>query len=274
MQKSIGDERMNFKDQNNKSGLEVFKADVLQDLDLMLTKLINSSESNEYKKGALICYWLKEFKRYLEFEGEFDPSKLKRYERGDVIKVNFGFNIGNEHGGLHYSVVLDNGNYVNSGIITVVPLMSKKKNKTVHHRDVDLGDELYIKLKLKHDTMLSSMQTEIKSVNELILEIERDPNTSIEKTELHDKIRHRLDVLLKELDVLEKVKKELDRMKQGSVALVEQVSTVSKIRIYDPKSKYDVLAGVKISPDGLDSINSKMVELFMHQRFNDRQNES
>ncbi len=32
---------------------------------------------------------------------------LRRYKRGEIVKVHLGFNVGSEEGGLHYAVVLD-----------------------------------------------------------------------------------------------------------------------------------------------------------------------
>ena len=40
-------------------------------------------------------------------------------------------------------------------------------------------------------------------------------------------------------------------MKYGSIAIVNQVRVVSKQRIYDPKTNFDVLAGIKLSTEKL-----------------------
>ena len=67
----------------------------------------------------------------------------------------------------------------------------------------------------------------------------------------------------KESKQLEKIKAEIDQMKTGSIALVDQITTVSKIRIYDPRNAYGVLSGIRLSPESLDRINSKIKELFV-----------
>ncbi len=46
-------------------------------------------------------------------------------------------------------------------------------------------------------------------------------------------------------------------MKMDSIALISQITTVSKMKIYDPKSDYDVLAGIKLSNKNLELINEK-----------------
>lgn len=47
-------------------------------------------------KADKLAYWLEDYSRLLSFEDDFNPNYLKSYHRGDVIKVNLGYNIGNE----------------------------------------------------------------------------------------------------------------------------------------------------------------------------------
>lgn len=47
----------------------------------------------------------------------------------NLIKVNLGFNIGSELGGLHYCVVLNKKDNQKNGVLNIVPLTSKKENK-------------------------------------------------------------------------------------------------------------------------------------------------
>ena len=54
-------------------------------------------------------------------------------------------------------------------------------------------------------------------------------------------------------------------MKLGSIALVGQITTVSKMKIYDPKNKYGVLKNVRISNDSLNKIDEKIKENFFKQ---------
>lgn len=68
----------------------------------------------------------KDYVKYISFEDKFKPTRNISYKRGNIIKVNFGFNIGSEQGGLHYAVVLDKKNDHHSPVITVIPLTSVK----------------------------------------------------------------------------------------------------------------------------------------------------
>ena len=52
-------------------------------------------------------------------------------------------------------------------------------------------------------------------------------------------------------------------MKKGSVALVSQITTISKQKIYDPQKTSDILSGLRLSDSSLDLINNKIKQLFV-----------
>lgn len=62
---------------------------------------------------------------------------------------------------------------------------------------------------------------------------------------------------------LNKIKAEIEQMKTGSIALVDQITTISKIRIYDPRNAYGILSGIRLSPESACKINNKIKELFI-----------
>ena len=86
-----------------KNNAIIHKDNSLNRLDLSFLKHI---ELEEYKKSELLAYWINDFAVYHDEERNFNISKSGVFSRGDIIKVNLGFNIGNELGGLHYCVVL------------------------------------------------------------------------------------------------------------------------------------------------------------------------
>ena len=255
---------------------------VAEDLEIYLLNLCDKEEKGQ-KKSELITYWLRDYISYLKFEEKFTPKKMKGYSRGDIIKVNFGFNLGNEEGGLHYAVVIDNENSQASGVVTVIPLSSLKKNETISKYDVCLGSELYNLMKHKynlHNLMYekSIENARIESVK-CKKELDRmDDELNLIKNDNPDKIKEKLkkwnedSIRLnnkieefqntckeckRKLDYIKKIKKEFDRMNEGSKALVGQITTVSKMRIFDPKQDSDILAGIRLSPKQLDDITKK-----------------
>ena len=55
---------------------------------------------------------------------------------------------------------------------------------------------------------------------------------------------------------------EISKMKRGSIALVNQITTISKIRIYDPKKNKDMLSGITLSEESLDKIDYEIIKKF------------
>lgn len=260
---------MNYKDRKHCADLLAFKDDVLRNLDNFITSGINSSSDADYKKAALISYWLNDFHKYMNWESNFAPQKLKRYERGDIIKVNLGFNIGSEEGGLHYAVVLDNNNALNSGVITIIPLSSKKQGKAIHNVNVDLGNDIYTKLKIKCDDKESGIVKRVSEAQRMLDILKQIDPADVKGQSFHqinEAITQQLSEAQSELRLVKKIEKEIGQMKAGSIGLVSQITTVSKMRIYDPRHDGGVLSGIKLSPAGLDLINEKIKELFLSPR--------
>lgn len=71
-----------------------------------------------------------------------------------------------------------------------------------------------------------------------------------------------LPILSQELEFLKKFETEITKMKKGSIALLNQITTISKQRIYYPKTSKDLLAGVHLSNSSLDLLDQKMIQLF------------
>ena len=213
---------------------------VLNQLDSLLTYHI---ENNNLKKANLLAFWFEDFVKYNLAEENFDPKLLKKYKRGSIIKANLGFNVGNEEGGLHYCIVLDKNNAVSSGTLTVIPLTSIKENKKYNRSTLNLGNEIYSNLKDICDKMFQKLSKEYENIWKLPAEKVEQFNTDFK--------------------YIKKVEKEISKMKKGSIALVSQITTISKQRIYDPKTSKDTLANLRVSDSTLDLIDAKLKELFM-----------
>lgn len=314
-----------LKDPINKDKLLEFQDNIFNEFNKMLKNLAN----NNYKKSALITYWLNDYKNYLENEDSFTPTKLVKYKRGSIIKVNLGFNIGNEQGGLHYCVVLNKDDSIHKPILNVIPLTSiKDPDKKVHYTNVNLGNEVYdlLKTKVEENKKLSNMylsKTNLmnKKLEEILnfLESIKCEDRNIEKsilnsskpildmlfedfiniindTDLKDNylnsvmetiknieintddfykiyqtirlysnlINNLIDIVNKRMKTSVKILEEISKMKKGSIAHVDQIATISKMRIYNPKSTEDALYNVRLSNESLTLIDNKIKELFTY----------
>ena len=158
-----------------KNNAIIHKDNSLNRLDLSFLKHI---ELEEYKKSELLAYWINDFAVYHDEERNFNISKSGVFSRGDIIKVNLGFNIGNELGGLHYCVVLGKYDNTRNGTLNVVPLTSKKPNKKYDSSTVNLGNELYILLQEKLDKVLHYHQKHIIFAAIIIFQVTNRQTTS------------------------------------------------------------------------------------------------
>lgn len=257
------------------------KKEAIKNLNAMLESLIGGKDPKYLKKASLISYWIKDYTRMLNFEEKFAPAKNIAYKRGDIVKVNFGFKIGAEYGGLHYGVILDKHNPRNSPVATVIPLTSIKNGKDIHENNVYLGNELFEKLDNKFNKTLSEIEHEQIEIETKSKELEsellslrdilyREPSKVSEYSNKIDDLKQMSETIKQRacfnesrMAEVRKLLKELSKMKQGSIAIINQITTISKIRIIDPKSSIGVLRGISLSAENMNRINDKVKELFM-----------
>lgn len=112
-------------------------------------ELENEINDMEVDVRIKVSQWLSAWIYYLATERQFDSGKLMTYKRGDIVHVNFGFNVHNELGGTHYAVVVENDNPASNGTVMVVPLKSADSEEEaiqeIHERtDVYLGKGIVI----------------------------------------------------------------------------------------------------------------------------------
>lgn len=275
---------MDFKDPQNKKQLQKNITALMKEYS---DKLIAMSESNDYKKSALLYYWLQDYKNMLNRENNFSPKFMKKYSCGDIINVNFGFRPGAEEGGLHYAVVLDN-NPRSSGVVTVIPLRSKKnKDAILRPFEVDLGEVLFSRVAAKTNTLIEEykmMDIEYnlrrekfnKAFNNLSDQLKQLKEEQLNGADRDLKIiplETKLSILSKENKILnsqisalelkrEQLNKHItafDKMRKGSIALISQITTISKMRIMDPVKETSVLTGISLPEQAMKKIYDKLI---------------
>lgn len=238
----------------DKARAQKHKESALSDLERFIDSLIHKGS----KKAELLSYWLEDYVKYLSFEPHFNPKSLRRYKRGEVIKAHLGYNIGSEEGGLHYCVVIEKDNPLTSPIINVIPLTSVKdhKNTQVLRRgEVFLGSDLRNRMQEKLSSLQTALMTELHDVFEYL--------DSSSEDKVNENLR-KLDSIAEKNTIIQNISQELQRMKNGSIALVGQITTLSKIRIYEPKTNKDALSNIRLSNESLTKIDAEMKNLFIH----------
>lgn len=216
------------------------KNEMLTKFDNYLTGLI---EGEQKAKAEKISYWLLAWMTYLEREVNFSPNKMLKYKRGSIVKVHLGFNVGSEEGGLHYAIVIDANNDLNNPVFTIIPLTSVKPHTDVERlgkNQLFIGSEIYEKLTQKLTKILEKLSN----------------------VQLPEATEDELDKFQEELAYAKRIKAEIDRMKTGSIALIGQITTISKLRIFDPRNKFGVLKGIRVSDTILDKIDEHLQNNF------------
>ncbi len=249
---------------------------------IQLNNLLESyiSDSETLRKADLISKWLKDYVNYLKFEDTFDPKRNISYKRGNIVKVNLGFNLGSELGGVHYAIVIDNNNKHSSDTITVIPLSSVKENGKVYERDMLIGNEFYNLVASKYNSILSEANQRLHELEALVpliktlygfseeekLSEEDQKKALFEADKLSNDFDKQSEALKSQIQILKKNKNEIDLMKEGSIVKIEQIRTISKMRIWIPKTPKDPLYNISLSQPTMDKINSKLMELFVFQK--------
>ena len=216
----------------------IHKDNSLNRLDISFMKHI---EIEEYKKSDLLAYWIHDFAVYHDEEKTFDTTKIRTFKRGDIVKANLGFNIGSELGGLHYCVVLDKYDNPKNATLNVIPLISKKNEKRYGQMTANLGKELYNILK-------SNIEKEKEKLDKLLEQLK-------ELDEIPENIQNVID---EETLYIEKMSNEINKMKQDSMVLINQITTISKQRLFD-----DIIwRKVHLSSNALDLIDKQIIKYF------------
>lgn len=255
------------------------KKDAIRKLNNYLEKCIANPDISLQKKAYSIANWLSQFVALTSFEDKFNPAKNISYKRGNVVKVNFGFNVGCELGGPHYAIVLDKHNKHSADTVTVVPLVSVKSEKKIYERDVFLGSELYTMLNAKFNSSFENLTNKL-TANQKIIDIAKMSIDELATSVNADKeVGNKLDQIqamqeqaekehaeiVREFEQLNNLKNEIINMKEGSIARVEQITTISKMRIWIPKKTTDVLYGISYSENSMKKINDKLKELYIFE---------
>ena len=71
-------------------------------------------------------------------------------------------------------------------------------------------------------------------------------------------LESKLDAAEATMNLLKVYKKEINKLKTGTMAIMNQVTTVSKQRIYVPKKSTDYLYGIKLSDSTMDKLTDKL----------------
>ena len=129
-----------------------------------------------------------------------------------------------------YIIVLNKKDNPKNGVLNIVPLTSKKENKRYPKSCVNLGNELY-------NILNQNIEKENLRLNRLLIKLD----------DLEEIPKSIQESISKEMKYIDRLSKSINQYKKESIVLINQITTISKQRIF-----YDVvLKNVRLSNESL-----------------------
>lgn len=129
-----------YKNTNNKDEFISYRDKQIKKIDTLLKEW--TEIDTKYKNSVLLSYWIDAYEKFLRDDDDFKKkSKFLKYERGQILYVNFGYRVGHELGGAHYAIVVSMKDTPRPGNITVIPLKSNK-GKPIRYNQINLEDSM------------------------------------------------------------------------------------------------------------------------------------
>lgn len=244
---------------------------------------------NEAWKFQLLPNWLDNVSYwYTREDKETLPSRYYHYDRGTIIRVDFGVNMGSEFCGLHFAIVLDKKDNNHKKTLTVVPLTSKNKSgrfylgKEIFNQTTNILNQQSIELKQKTDHLLQELKDIIlngidnnkkdivkkefikfdkgivtDTLNNIIISGKYNQN---EVKQLKDEVYNNN----KEIDSLSKVISIYSRYNKDTYVRLSDITTISKLRIRRI-NKYDPSGRIKLNSQQMALISDKLMDLYINK---------
>lgn len=268
---------------NEEIGL--YTAQVIQELEDYLNSLVKHGEPKD-KRADKIDQWIESWTKYLKREQEFNPRSLPLFKRGSVIVVDLGFNVGSEYGGIHYAIVLNKRDSRRNHLLHILPLTSIKEKtdlEKLKYYQLSLSDEIHRLLIQKANKGLQTinekrnscineihlLKNKLSEIESLANEQQKDPDTnpkleSYLETEIsnvkskQEELKKIVNQITSQSIYIEKLVGKISKLKKGSIALLNQVTTISKLRILDPINQRSFFNDIVLSTETLDIIDAAL----------------
>lgn len=84
------------------------------------------------QKFSTLGNWLQKESNIFKKEVSSNRTTFKKFKRGQIVKIDFGINVGAELCYTHFGIVLNKKDSINSDNISVVPITSKPGKNRFH----------------------------------------------------------------------------------------------------------------------------------------------
>jgi len=241
------------------------------------TRKLNFISQNTPEKFRKLDNWLNTYLDYIPLENKDTEKIFPNIKRGQILYVNFGYNVLSEFRYIHYCVALHNSPRLNPKI-TVVPITSKPhphqlainyelaNNLETIIRDKERSKfwrpfrRLYPELQARGFTAISPA---IGSYDTVFTNCTAFINQAMKYLSEDDiKLKNTLKEILVSLKNFDDFYKSAPKLLQSSYLKVEDITTISKARIIYPKTKTHPLYQLKLSNSTLDCLDQEIISKF------------
>lgn len=122
-------------------------------------KKFKKVQKSNYPKYLKLDKWLEKESNIFEEETKGTNYNYLRYKRGQLIKVDFGINIGTEISHTHYAIILNSDDTTHTDNITVLPLTSKKGYKRINLGNIVMDNNKATKYQNKTFGIITQIKT-------------------------------------------------------------------------------------------------------------------
>lgn len=236
------------------------KEEKVKSISLGVSKLINNSH-DQFKNCSVsesLLFLTKALNS--DFHNRNKKIKFLSYERGRIVKINFGLNIGAELSGPHYALVLTKNDNPISQKLTVIPFTSKngKNHLRVHF---NVSKELISYLAFNHVKYVSNVEETNFNIFIPFIAGQRFPVT-------HHPSYRNPKILLSSADkekVFKKITNLTRKMKSINYLKLDNITTVSKFRIFKPSYELDPLKNLRVYPEDMEFIDKEISSYLLDQ---------
>ena len=225
-------------------------------------------------KLAQLPFWLYKESTILLNENNGKKRKVLKLKRGTIVVVDFGVRIGSEISNPHFAIVLTKNDTPYQKNITVLPLSSKntRYNYPLKHLIYDefikhINQEI-INFKKEYSTIADELID--TGIDKVINKQQNGKHLSKKDIELLNKYNKYTEVLnniKKEIQACKKVISFYKAHDKDTYACINQITTISKERIYAPINKYDIVGTAKCSNALLDEIDAIVISTITNFNF-------
>ena len=242
-----------------------------------ITRKLNFISQNTPEKFRKLDNWLNTYLDYIPLENKDTEKIFPNIKRGQILYVNFGYNVLSEFRYIHYCVALHNSPRLNPKI-TVVPITSKPHphqlainyeladNLETIIRDQERSKfwspfrRIYPELQARGFAAISPA---IGSYDTVFTNCTAFINQAMKCLSEDDtKLRNTLKEILISLKNFDSFYKTAPKLLLSSYLKVEDITTISKARIIYPKTKAHPLYQLKLSTPTLNYLDQEIISKF------------